>query len=110
MKKMTALLALILVPTFVASSTLDCTPAVRRDVAKTALDLLQIGCIIANAHLGDVKWVQTTCQISDVLMPDLERIVSETKSAAKKEVASHASACSGAVSDAGVSPIDGGKK
>lgn len=109
MKKLMAALVLTFPLMFVASSTVDCTPAVRRDVAKTALDLLQIGCIIANAHYGDTAWVAKTCNIADLLMPDLERIVSETKSAAKKEVAQHAAACSGSVGDAGVS-VDGGKK
>lgn len=74
---------------------LACTPA-EKQAAKTALDIANTICIVANAESSDAN-VQTVCGIEQTLMPDVKRLLD----AHRKKMA--ATRCMGAVADAGAS-------
>lgn len=60
----------------------SCTPG-ERQAAKSALDVLQVACIIANAESDDATVAQV-CGIANDLMPDLEKILSAQRKATRK--------------------------
>lgn len=68
-----------------------CSAAARRD-AQTALDVAQIACVIANAESDDSS-VQEICRITDLLLPDVRRILSEQRAASRRFAEEHAARC-----------------
>jgi hypothetical protein len=68
-----------------------CSPQANRDAAKTALDVVSVACIIANAESQDAT-VQQVCGIADVLVPDMQRIIGEQRTAARRYAAARMAA------------------
>ncbi len=70
-----------------------CTPG-QKQAINTGLDVLQFGCIIANADLADEKAVATACQLADTFLPSIKQAVTDYKAkraayAASKMSAAH---------------------
>ncbi len=78
----------------------SCTPGARRDVARGALDVASIACVIANAESDDAT-VRTVCHLEQLVDEDLRRLVGEQRAASRRYAASRAGACAPAA--------DGGK-
>jgi hypothetical protein len=68
-----------------------CSAAARRDV-QTALDVAQIACVIANAESDDTA-VREICRITDLLLPDVRRILAEQRAASRRFADEHAARC-----------------
>ncbi len=67
---------------FGAFALAGCSAITRRDV-QTALDVAQIACVIAHAESDDAT-VQEICQVADVLMPDVRRVLAEQRAASRR--------------------------
>jgi hypothetical protein len=67
---------------FGALALVGCSTLNRRDV-QTALDVAQIACVIAHAESDDAT-VQEICQVADVLMPDVRRVLAEQRAASRR--------------------------
>jgi hypothetical protein len=76
----------------VVSAAEACTPAARRDAARTVLDVAAIACVIANAESDDAT-VRTVCHLEQVAADDLRRLLGEQRAAARRYAASKAGAC-----------------
>jgi putative intracellular protease/amidase len=71
---------------FCAAMSYACTPG-QRQAAKTVLDLAQTLCIVAHAESDDATVAQV-CGITEALLPDMRKLVSEQRKAASKHVGS----------------------
>jgi hypothetical protein len=91
-------LTLFFVFVFVFVFVFACSPSANKTL-RSVLDIIQIGCIIANAESDDAN-IQKACGVADDLLPDLRKIVAQERAASRRYAAEHASACSSGV-DAG---------
>ncbi len=67
------------------SSQQACTPGQRQD-ARTALDVSQIACIIANQTLDDAR-VPEVCNLVDALVDPMKRVLASARAETGKQVA-----------------------
>jgi hypothetical protein len=74
-----------------------CSAAARRD-ARTALDVVQIACVIANAESDDAT-VREICRIANALLPDVKHILAEQRAASRRFANEHAARCRDGGSD-----------
>lgn len=69
---------------FIVVAAAACTPG-QRQVARTVLDIAQTLCIVAHAESDDATVAQV-CGITEALLPDMRRIVSEQRAATARHV------------------------
>ncbi len=63
-----------------------CSPAANRQAAHTALDVTKVACIIANAEAPDATVTQI-CDVVDALIPDMRRILGQTREGNRRRYA-----------------------
>lgn len=80
-------MSLMTLAAFAVTMTASCTPG-EKQVVKTALDVTQYLCVIANAELPDASSIATACQIDESLVPAIKQAVDDFK-AQKALAAAH---------------------
>ena len=74
---------MLLLGLFAASSAASCTPAARRDVLNTVLDIVDQACVLYNAEEGrSEEAVMTICRIDDKMAPEVRRLIAAQHKAA----------------------------